>query len=75
MNSAHPRITIEQDKRGGKPCIRSMRITVYDVLGWLAAGMAHHEILEDFPDLVEEDIQAALAFAADREHHLVAIPT
>lgn len=66
------RITIEPGKRGGKPCIRHMRITVYDILGWLAAGMSNNEILTDFPELTTEDIQAALAFAADREHHLVA---
>ena len=66
------RITIEPGKRGGKPCIRNMRITVYDILGWLAAGMSNAEILADFPELTAEDIQAALAFAADREHHLVA---
>lgn len=65
-------ITIEPDKRGGKPCIRGMRITVYDVLGWLAAGMSHAEILDDFP-LTEEDIRASLEFAADREHCLTAI--
>ena len=65
-------ITIEPDKRGGKPCIRRMRITVYDVLGWLAAGMSHDEILDDFPELTEEDIRACLEFAADREHRLVA---
>jgi len=65
-------ITIEPDKRGGKPCIRRMRITVYDVLGWLAAGMSHAEILDDFPELTEADIRACLAFAADREHRLVA---
>ena len=64
-------ITIEPGKRGGKPCIRGMRITVYDVLGWLAAGMSHAEILEDFPELTETDIKACLAFAADREHRLV----
>ena len=64
-------ITIEPGKRGGKPCIRRMRITVYDVLGWLAAGMSHAEILEDFPELTETDIKACLAFAADREHRLV----
>ncbi len=64
-------ITIEPGKRGGKPCIRKLRITVYDILGWLAAGMTHGEILEDFPDLNEDDILAALAFAADREHHLI----
>jgi uncharacterized protein (DUF433 family) len=66
----HNIITIEPDKRGGKPCIRRMRITVYDVLGWLAAGMSHAEILEDFPELTEEDIRACLEFAADREHRL-----
>ena len=55
-------ITIESDKRGGKPCIRRMRITVYDVLGWLASGMSHDEILDDFPELTEEDIRACLEF-------------
>ena len=69
----HHIITIEPDKRGGKPCIRRMRITVYDVLGWLAEGMSFAEILEDFPELTEEDIKACLAFAADREHRLVAV--
>ncbi|MEP0925000.1 DUF433 domain-containing protein [Leptolyngbya sp. ST-U4] len=62
---------VEPDKRGGKPCIRRMRITVYDVLGWLAAGMSHAEIL-DVPELTETDIRACLEFAADREHRLVA---
>ena len=57
-------ITIEPDKRGGKPCIRRMRITVYDVLGWLASGMSYIEILEDFPELAEADIRACLEFAA-----------
>jgi uncharacterized protein (DUF433 family) len=56
-------ITIEQGKRSGKPCIRGLRITVDDVLGYLAAGMTHEEILADFPDLTEEDIRACLAFA------------
>jgi uncharacterized protein (DUF433 family) len=65
-------ITIEPDKRGGKPCIRRMRITVYDVLGWLASGMSYIEILEDFPELAEADIRACLEFAADREHRLFA---
>jgi uncharacterized protein (DUF433 family) len=60
-------ITIEPGKRGGKPCIRRMRITVYDVLEYLAAGMTHQEILEDFPYLTEEDILACLSYAADRE--------
>lgn len=60
-------ITIEPGKRGGKPCIRSMRITVYDILNWLASGMSRQEILDDFPELTNDDITAALKFAADRE--------
>ena len=72
METIHRLITIEPGKRGGKPCIRHMRITVYDVLGWLASGMTTGEILEDYPELTLEDIRAVLAFAADREHHLVA---
>ena len=60
-------LTIEPGKRGGKPCIRGLRITVYDVLDYLASGMSHAEILSDFPYLTEEDIRACLAFAADRE--------
>ncbi|MCC6696210.1 MAG: DUF433 domain-containing protein [Candidatus Hydrogenedentes bacterium] len=66
-------ITIEPGKMGGKPCIRGMRITVYDVLDYLASGMAEDEILHDFPDLTREDILACLAFAADRERRLVSI--
>jgi uncharacterized protein (DUF433 family) len=69
----HQIITIEPDKRGGKPCIRRMRITVYDVLGWLAEGMSFAEILDDFPELTQEDIKACLEYAADREHRLVAV--
>lgn len=65
------RITIEPGKRGGKPCIRGLRITVYDVLDYLASGMTEQEILTDFPDLEPEDIRAVLAFAADRERRLV----
>lgn len=64
-------ITIEAGKRGGKPCIRGLRITVYDVLGWLASGMTHEQILADFPDLTEEDIRACLQFAADRDRNLL----
>ena len=60
-------ITIDPGKRGGKPCIRGMRITVYDVLSYLAAGMTYEEILADFPYLTEEDILACLSYAADRE--------
>lgn len=70
----HKLITIEPGKRGGKPCIRGMRITVYDVLDYLASGMSEAEILADFPDLTAEDIRACLAFAADRERKLVSIP-
>ena len=65
-------ITIEPGKRGGKPCLRGLRITVYDVLEYLASGMTQAEILQDFPDLTAEDIRACLAFAADRERKLVA---
>ena len=60
-------ITIEPGKRGRKPCIRGMRITVYDVLDYLASGMTHQEILKEFPYLQEEDILACLSYAADRE--------
>ncbi len=63
-------ITIEPDKRSGKPCIRGMRITVTDVLEYLASGMTTPEILAEFPDLTSEDIMACLAFAADRERKL-----
>lgn len=66
-------ITIEPGKRGGKPCIRGLRITVYDVLAWLADGMTEAEILDDYPELTADDIRACLAFAADREHNLAAI--
>ncbi|MGH9962209.1 MAG: DUF433 domain-containing protein [Pyrinomonadaceae bacterium] len=64
-------ITIEPGKRAGKPCIRGMRITVYDVLDYLASGMTQQEILKDFPYLTAEDIQACLSYAADRERHLL----
>jgi uncharacterized protein (DUF433 family) len=67
-------ITMEPGKRGGKPCIRGLRITVYDILEYLASGMSETEILQDFPDLTPEDIRACLAFAADRERKLVSIP-
>jgi uncharacterized protein (DUF433 family) len=60
-------ITIEPGKRSGKPCIRGLRITVYDVLSYLAAGMSKEEVLADFPELTEEDILACLAYAADAE--------
>lgn len=72
MNYQHI-ITIEPDKRGGKPCIRGLRITVDDILDYLASGMTEGEIIEDFPDLTIEDIRAALAFAADRERKLFSV--
>jgi uncharacterized protein (DUF433 family) len=65
------RITIEPAKRGGRPCIRGMRITVYDVLSYLAAGMSVAEVLDDFPYLTPEDIQACLAYAAERERSML----
>jgi uncharacterized protein (DUF433 family) len=61
-------ITIDSQIRFGKPCIRGMRISVYDVLSWLASGMTENEILEDFPELTKSDLLAVLAYAADREH-------
>ena len=67
------RITLEPGKRGGKPCIRGMRMTVYDVLDYLASGMTPGEILADFPYLAAEDIQACLAYAADRERHQITV--
>jgi uncharacterized protein (DUF433 family) len=67
-------VTIEPGKRGGKPCIRGLRITVYDVLEYLASGMSEAEILADFPDLTFDDIRACLAFAADRERRLLSVP-
>ena len=63
-------ITLEAGKRGGKPCIRGLRITVYDILEYLASGMSHAEILREFPYLTEQDIRACLAYAADRERKL-----
>lgn len=66
-------IALEPGKRGGRPCIRNMRISVADVLGWLAAGMSHAEIMDDFPELTEEDIRACLEYAADRERRLITV--
>ena len=68
-------ITMQPGKRGGKPCIRGLRITVGDVLGWLAPGMTHQEIIDDYPELTEDDIRACLAYAADRERRLVTATT
>ena len=70
----HRVITLDPAKCGGKPCIRGMRITVYDVLDYLASGMSEDQIVQDFPDLTREDIRACLAFAADRERKLVSVP-
>ena len=67
-------ITIEPGKRGGKPCIRGMRITVYDVLSYLASGMSYEEVVEDFPYLTREDIMACLSYAAERTQSWVIVP-
>ena len=69
----HDIITIEPGKRSGKPCIRGLRITVYDVLDWLAEGMSRDEIIDDFPELNADDITACLLFAADRERRSITI--
>lgn len=74
MMSYHNRITIDPAKRGGKPCIRNLRITVYDILEYLASGMSESDILRDFPDLTQADIRACLEFAADRERKFVSLP-
>jgi uncharacterized protein (DUF433 family) len=68
------RITINPDRRSGKPCIKGTRMTVTDVLEYLASGMSHAEVLKDFPYITEEDIRACLSFAADRERMLRTIP-
>ncbi len=67
-------ITIDPNKRGGKPCVRGLRITVYEVLEYLASDMTEAQILEDFPDLTREDLKACIAFAADRERRLITVP-
>ena len=67
-------ITIELGKRSGKPCIRGLRITVYDVLGWLANSVSEDDITHDFPELAKQDIRAALAFAADQNSRLMRWP-
>jgi uncharacterized protein (DUF433 family) len=69
----HSIITIDPAKRGGKPTIRHTRITVFDVLSYLAAGMSHQEILDDFPTLTEQDILACLSYAADRERQMLVV--
>ena len=67
-------ITIDPNKCGGKPCVRGLRITVYEVLEYLASDMTEDQILEDFPDLTRDDLKACIAFAADRERRLVTVP-
>lgn len=73
MSDDRDRITIEPGKRSGKPCVRGLRITVYDVLSYLAAGMTTEEVLEDFPSLTREDVLACLAYAADREQQTLIV--
>ena len=67
------RITLEPGKRGGRPCIRGLRISVYDVLSMLSGGMSQQEVLDDFPELAHEDILAVLSYAADREHQVFSL--
>ena len=67
------RITLEPGKRGGRPCIRGLRISVYDVLSMLSGGMSEQDVLDDFPELTHEDILAVLSFAADREHQVYSL--
>ena len=69
------RITLEPGKRGGRPCVRGLRITVYDILSMLSTGMTQQEILDDFPELEPEDVLAVLSFAADREHKVYSLAT
>lgn len=74
MMNYHDYITIDPNKRGGKPCVRGLRITVYEVLEYLASDMSEDQILADFPDLTREDLKACIAFAADRERKLMTVP-
>jgi uncharacterized protein (DUF433 family) len=67
------RITLEPGKRGGRPCIRDLRISVYDVLSMLSSGMSQQDVLDDFPELTQEDILAVLTYAADREHQVYSL--
>ena len=69
MAAYQDHITFEPGKRGGKPCVRGLRITVQDILDWLAAGMSEQDILTDYPELTVDDIRAVLAYAANRERH------
>ena len=70
MNNFKDFIKINSERRFGRPCVRDSRITVYDVLGWLSAGMSHDEIMEEYPELTQKDILVCLAFAAQRERSL-----
>ncbi len=74
MNTPDQRITLEPGKRGGKPCVRGLRIAVQDVLDWLANGRTEVQIVEDYPELTAEDIRAVLSYAAARERHAVRVP-
>ncbi len=73
MSTEHPLITVDPGRRGGRPCVRDLRISVGDVLGWLAAGMTPAQVLSDYPELTEADIRACLAYAAERESREVRI--
>ncbi|MCB1701198.1 MAG: DUF433 domain-containing protein [Halioglobus sp.] len=73
MMSYQNYIEISPGKRGGKPCLKGMRISVSDVLGWLASGMSEADVMEDFPEVTSEHIRACLAYAADREHHQLSV--
>lgn len=75
MLSVHPLITIDPQRRGGRPCIRGLRISVGDVLGWLAQGMTQDAIVAEYPELTPADIQASLAYATECESHEVRIAT
>jgi uncharacterized protein (DUF433 family) len=74
MNTYVQHITLEPGKRGGKPCIRGLRVTVQDVLDWLAIGRTADEIVHDFPELTPDDIRAVLGYAAERERHAAWVP-
>jgi uncharacterized protein (DUF433 family) len=74
MNTTTAAITLEPGKRGGKPCVRGLRITVQDVLDWLASGQTPDQIVQDYPDMTVDDIRAVLAYAAERERHAAWIP-
>ena len=74
MNIQSQRISLEPGKRGGKPCVRGLRITVQDVLDWLASGRTQEQIVDDYPELTAEDVRAVLSYAAERERHAAWIP-